>query len=104
VAAESRGVVGVQVDLVVGAADPEPPGLVRRPPSRSSSKTTVIFVAIEASLPVMGYLHGTITSPAVIKRYAATAAPARRFGEPTAKPTTADVRPRQATTSHGFRS
>src|SRR5262249_52981349 len=29
-AAESRGVAGVQIDLVVGAADPEPHGLIRR--------------------------------------------------------------------------
>jgi hypothetical protein len=53
-AAESGGVRGVQVDLVAGATEPEPHRLIRRAVSRSSSKTTVIFVAIVASMAVMG--------------------------------------------------
>jgi len=60
--AERRGVGGVQVDLVVGAADPEPDRLIRRTTPRSSSRTTVSFAAIVASMPVMGYLTVPITS------------------------------------------
>jgi hypothetical protein len=65
---ESGGVVCAQVDLVAGAVDPEPHSLIRWAASRSSSKTTVIFVAIVASVPVMGYLHASITCPAAIAR------------------------------------
>jgi hypothetical protein len=44
--AERGRVLLVQVDLVLGAFHREPYRLVPGPPSRSSSRTTVIFVAI----------------------------------------------------------
>jgi hypothetical protein len=63
---------------------------------------TVVLVAIVASVPVMGYLHGTDhllcrdQAPAV-----AAAPPSIRGAKQGAN---ADVRPHQATTSHGLRS
>jgi hypothetical protein len=57
--AERTGVLLVEIDLVV-----VPPTLncsvsFAGPPSRSSSRVTVIFCAIQASLAAIGYLHGT---------------------------------------------
>ena len=51
------------------------------PPPRSSSRTTVTFVAAVAALPAMGYPHGTapITRPAAINRNASAAARVCRF-------------------------
>jgi MerR family regulatory protein len=46
-------------DLVVGAPIPNWTVSSAGPPTRSSSRTTAILVAIVASMPVMGYLQGT---------------------------------------------
>jgi hypothetical protein len=94
--AESGGVAGVQVDLVVGAADPGLDRLIRRATLEIVLETTVIVVAIVASMPVMGYLQSTDHLPEPRSSAPAAAPLVRRFGEPTA----ADVRPYQATTSH----
>ncbi len=58
-AAERRGVLGAQIDLILGAIHPEPHRLVCRAPSRSSWSSTVIFCAIAASWLRWGYLHRT---------------------------------------------
>ena len=48
-----------QISLVAGATDPSRTVTSTGPPSRSSSRTTVIFAAIVASMPAIGYPHGT---------------------------------------------
>jgi hypothetical protein len=80
--AESGGVAGVQVDLVVGAADPGLDRLIRRATLEIVLETTVILVAIVASMPVMGYLQGTDHLPEPRSSAPAAAPLVRRFGEP----------------------
>ena len=57
--AESAGVLGVQVDLVVGAADPEPHRFLRRATIEIVFEDDGYLRCIVASMPVMGHLHGT---------------------------------------------
>jgi hypothetical protein len=49
--AERGGILGVQVDLVVGAIEREPDGCSAGPPVRSSSRTTLTFWAISTFPP-----------------------------------------------------
>jgi len=49
--AERGGVLGVQVDLITGALEGEPDGLLGRPPVKSSSRTTLTFWAISTFPP-----------------------------------------------------
>jgi hypothetical protein len=57
--AEPAGILLAEVDLVVGAAEPEPQRLIRRAPSRSSSSSTLTRCAIMASMVTVSYLHRT---------------------------------------------
>ena len=60
----------------------------------------VIFVAIVASVPVMGYLHGTDHLP--YRDHPQGLGQPRSAGsgrKPNGEPTSADVRPHQAATS-----
>jgi len=67
-------------------------------------RPTVIFIAIVAFMLVMGYLHGSdhVQRPGQAPHGGHRSL--GRFGEPNAEPTPADVRPHQATTSHGLPS
>ena len=57
--AERGGVRGVQVYLILGAAQAERTVSAAGPPSRSSSSLTVVFLAIMISVAATGLLHGT---------------------------------------------
>lgn len=70
--AQRGRVLLVQINLVLEAAQPEPDRLIRRPPDRSSSSATAIFVAIpdlrdrkqiSARYPIMGDIRATLPSP-----------------------------------------
>jgi len=56
-AAQRRSVLLAQIDLLLGAIDPESHRFIGRPPSRSSWSSTVIFCAIPDSWLRWRYLH-----------------------------------------------
>jgi hypothetical protein len=102
--AESSGILCAQVDLVVGAADPEPHCFICRAALEIVFQEDGYLVAIVASMPVMGYLHGIDHLPLPRSTAAHRSPPGADSGEPNGEPTLADIRPHQATTSHGFGS
>ena len=64
---------------LVDATDPGPGRLIRRAPSRSSSRAMFVCAVVVAALPVMGCLHGADNCPVVIYRSALAAAGVRWF-------------------------
>ena len=92
-AAERSGASCVQVDLVVGAVDPEPHCRIR---------WAAVEIVVAIVVLVMATCTEPITCPAAITRTAPTSPPPPVSGEPNGEPIPADARPHQATTSRSF--